>query len=252
MRASEFVRDFAPKGLRKWEAEALDMIAKGQIAQPAFIEVPVRTPDGAHEGRFFAAGDYLSVGEGGDYMRMPLTPRSAQLVADLFSVQLPTSKMVDAIWAASEVKLDPQPENPNRFVNLPQMLDHSRKVDAQLAQRAGGRAFRGLAGQKKDVVISRNMPPGKVVIYGWHRPDGTHIQPRSSIHAEDYLDYSHGIRLVSPNMVVDGKDVLVVDVLKDPALSALLSDEGPITRPRYGREPELSYQAMLARLRGLV
>jgi hypothetical protein len=43
-----------------------------------------------------------------------------------------------------------------------------------------------------------------------------------------YVDYSHGIRLVSPRMIVDGRPMQVQEVLKDKELCALLSNEGPI------------------------
>ena len=52
------------------------------------------------------------------------------------------------------------------------------------------------------------------------------------MHGACYADYSHGIRLVSETAVVDGKTRSVYDVLQDPVLSKVLSDEGPIPRLR--------------------
>ena len=43
-----------------------------------------------------------------------------------------------------------------------------------------GEPRRLTSGQKKDVVVGQLVKPGKVVIYGWHRPDGTPIQPRTT------------------------------------------------------------------------
>ena len=45
--------------------------------------------------------------------------------------------------------------------------------------------------------------------------------------------YSHGMRLVAGTMTVDGTERQVSDVLRDPVLSRLLSDEGVIRSPRY-------------------
>lgn len=230
MKASDFVNEYASKGLAAWETKAYDMIVRGEIPELGLREVLVETKDGKHHGSFQAARDYLTIGEPGDFMRMPLTPKVAQKVADFFGMQLPTSRMVDAIWKSAATKLTPRPMVPNRNVNLPQFLEHSRLVDEQIGAGDGNL----LAGHKKDVMVSKTMPAGKVIIYGWHRPDGTHIQPRSSIHSENYIDYSHGIRLVAPTMQVDGRSMRVDEVLRDPELASLLSDEGVVQNPRYG------------------
>src|SRR5262249_8630683 len=61
-----------------------------------------------------------------------------------------------------------------------------------------------------------------VVIYGWHYKSGKNIQPESDVHENTYVDYSHGIRLLSQKMVVDGKPALLADVLKDKELAPLV------------------------------
>ena len=97
-------------------------------------------------------------------------------------------------------------------------------------QRAGKPLGLLIAGDKKDVVISNKLKekPNKVAIYGWHKPDGKPIQPLYTGHGDFYADYSHGIRLVKKTVVVDGKKMAIERLLKDPELSVLLSDEGPI------------------------
>ena len=229
MKASEFVEEFASHGLAAWEAKVYDSIIHGDAPDFSLYDVPVETQDGKHKGTFQTTGDYLTVGEPGDTMRMPLTPGMAQKVADYYGMLLPTSRMVDAIWNAA-IKLEPHPMAPNKYVNLSQFLEHSRIVDEQLS----GFESTLTAGQKKDVIVAKTVPTGKVIIYGWHRPNGTPIQPRSSIHSADYLDYSHGIRLVGPMMEVDRRTMKTTDVLKDPELSQLISDQGPVDVPRYG------------------
>ena len=59
------------------------------------------------------------------------------------------------------------------------------------------------------------------------------IQPLSTVHENTYADYSHGVRLVSGTMVVDGVERPIAEVLQDPKLAGLVSDEGAIRRPRY-------------------
>ncbi len=98
-----------------------------------------------------------------------------------------------------------------------------------------------MTGHKKDVIISTIARPGKVLIYGWFWPNGQKppggfgqpIQARSNIHGDFYADYSHGIRFIAPTMTVDGVSRSTEEILRDPVLSKLLSDEGPVYKVRY-------------------
>ncbi len=94
-----------------------------------------------------------------------------------------------------------------------------------------------MAGHKKDVVIANRLfkTRGKVAIYGWHKPDGKPIQPLYTGHAASHVDYSHGIRLVSRRMMVNGVATTIEEVLADPAAAPLLSNEGPMPQTRYQR-----------------
>jgi hypothetical protein len=92
------------------------------------------------------------------------------------------------------------------------------------------------AGHKKDVIISNRIygnSSKRVVIYGWHYKNGTNIQPVYAGHSETYADYSHGIRLVSDACLINDKSYLISEVLKNPKIAALFSDEGVIRKPYY-------------------
>ena len=195
--------------------------------------VPVQVSYANHVGTFFVSQDVLAVGTPEDYIRLPLTPIAAQRIADKKGMLLPTSKMADAIWR-SGIHLQPQPLVPNKGANLAQYAEHSRAIDQQLATlQVPSSGPAAIAGHKKDVILSNIWKPGKVVIYGWHRLDGSHIQPKSNVHGDFYVDYSHGIRLVASTMEVDGQQANVVDVLRSSELSGLLSEEGPLRMLRY-------------------
>ncbi|MFH0991595.1 MAG: T9SS type A sorting domain-containing protein [bacterium] len=71
------------------------------------------------------------------------------------------------------------------------------------------------------------------MIYGWHKLDGTPIQPVYNGHEQTYADYSHGIRLVKDTVLVDGIPRFLSSVLADPVYHLLLSDEGIISIPYY-------------------
>ena len=211
--------------------------AKGNV--PDFIRhfEPVTTSvtaaDGTrHTAKFYVLPDYLAIGSNKDFVRMPMSPLTAQRVADLTGCSLPTRKMVDKVYAEATVHLKPQPQPAS-----PQMMSnayyqhHQEMVESQ---RAGQPLGALTAGHKKDVVLSNQLVthPGKVAIYGWHQPSGKAIQPLSTVHENTYADYSHGIRLVAPTMEVDGRVMKTADVMRSPTLSGLISDEGPLKLTR--------------------
>jgi hypothetical protein len=170
--------------------------------------------------------DYLSVGSDADFVRVPLTPMTAKKIADAFECVLPTRKIVDEVYRQANVKLEPRPMTERREA-VDTFLEHNRIIEEQRKAHALGEL---VAGIKKDVVLTNRLAdkPGHVAIYGWHQPDGQPIQPLTTVHIATYVDYSHGIRLVDRQVIVDGKATTIEHVLKTPDLCELLSDEGPI------------------------
>ena len=192
----------------------------------------------SHTVTFQAAVDYLSVGTDDDPFYTPLTPQSAQRIADLRGASLPTSRMVDLVWEEAPVKLAPKPIPPSdQMTTVPVFEDHNQMVNAQLLDRGAGSTTRAqmIAGHKKDVVLTNrlNTAPGKVAIYGWHQLNGSPIQPVYTGHTDQWVDYSHGIRLILREVEVDGEARDLLDVLGDPAVAPLLSSEGALTFTRY-------------------
>jgi len=241
MTGSEFASFAATLSREEREEAVFGEIASGNV--PDFLRTlcPV-TVKADIAGRvraatFLATPDYLAVGPDADYFLMPMTPMLAQRVADLLDCSLPTRKMVNDTWAAAAVKLAPSPIPPSpEMTTVPVFRQHDLTVREQRAAFLGTHALGALVGgDKKDVVVTPQLAarPGKVAIYGWHRLDGTPIQPLYLGHADWYVDYSHGIRLVQRSMTVDGEAATVAAVLADTDLWALLSDEGPFEDPRY-------------------
>lgn len=174
--------------------------------------------------------DYLAVGSDRDHVRVPMGLAAAAKVADRLGFVLPTPKMVDEIYDQAQVHLAPRPMTPgSRMSSTPYLLEHDRTLDAQL-RRAGGDLTELIAGQKKDIVLTKRLltHPGRVAIYGWHRGNGRPIQPLSTVHGASYADYSHGVRLVSQTAFVDGKAVPLNRIMRDPHLAGIVSSEGPI------------------------
>jgi len=110
---------------------------------------------------------------------------------------LPTPELVDAIYQHADLKLDAWKLRRTDFTHwtmaemaAPAVIaDQLERIRAEVAARP----FTLLAGSFKDVVRHTD---GRVGLYGWHRADGTPIQPFYAGHAATWKDYSQGLRLV--------------------------------------------------------
>lgn len=224
-----FYRQAAGYNWKQRDSLALAWAGSGYL--PAFLlsfkKVKVSIVDSTTGKRinayYFVAPDYFSVGNRNDWARVPLTPMAAQLIADRLHCFLPTRKMVDDIYKAAPVKLEPIPMYALRD-STPTMWQHHLMIEGQ---RKGQKGL--VAGIKKDVVISSKISsdtrPNRVAIYGWHKPDGKPIQPLYTGHVNWYVDYSHGIRLVYELIYIDGKPMHYTGVLQHPLYRRLLCDE---------------------------
>ncbi|TDX22579.1 hypothetical protein [Rhodovulum visakhapatnamense] len=174
--------------------------------------------------------DYLALGSDADFVRVPMGLPAAARIADRFGFLLPTTRMVDAIYAQAGLRLDPRPMTAGaQMSSTGYFLQHNRTVEGQ----TGGREGQLTAGQKKDLVLTNRLRshPGRVAIYGWHKRDGSPIQPLSTVHGAYYSDYSHGVRLVSQTAFLNGRAVSLASLLSNPTYAQMLTGEGPIDAP---------------------
>ncbi len=230
---SEFATRLSRSRERDRETSARDAILRGNYAPVSRTFKPIYTTANGHSGAFYVATEFLAVGFNHDYLVIPFTPGVGQQIADALNATLPTRKMADLTYANADVKLPFRAQTPRAGEtrnSMRMVTEHQHKENADRAGRVGV-----IDGHKKYVVrsnlIDRN--PTKVVIYGGWYSSGNRVQPLSAVHARSYLDYSHGIRLVRKDMIVDGRSMLVEDVLRDPELAPLISDEGVINGGRY-------------------
>jgi len=190
-----------------------------------------------HTVEYDVFSDYLAVGSNDDFCRVPIGPKIAQAIADNFGCIMPTRKFADDIWKHSTVRLMPITYYPVGTENnkVYKFIQHNTEIETARTA-AGGQLGELIAGIKKDVVICNALKtnPGRVAIYGWHYPTGVPIQPLYVGHVDFYVDYSHGIRLINAIMRVDGVSMRAQDILRDPVLFKLISDESsPMTQPYY-------------------
>jgi len=176
--------------------------------------------------------DYLAIGSDGDYVLVPMALETALAVGARHGFVLPTRKMVDAIYAQSAVQLTPRPLPASGAMGSTSYFRQHDRLIREQRRAASAQAGALTAGHKKDVVLAARLGrvPQRVAIYGWHQGVGRPIQPLSTVHGLRYVDYSHGVRLVSAVAFVDGVPRPISEVLEDPLLAHALSDEGPIPR----------------------
>jgi hypothetical protein len=213
-------------------------LERGNI--PSFLGrlTPVRlSPTAADRGGLAATiwvmPDYLAIGSDDDFLYVPLNYYSATLVADRFGCVLPTPRMVDAIYEQSAFHLAPTPLPAGPQMRSNEYLEtHQRRIDQQ---RLGLPLGELISGHKKDLVLSNRLSlfSDRVAIYGWHRAEGHPIQPLSTVHGARYVDYSHGVRLVSTTVLIDGEPRSIYDALQDSHEAPVFSREG-VTRNPWG------------------
>ena len=269
MFGAAFLNTYARRSVGAWEQAALDLARQGGLAPWPYVDVTIS--DGQNTLVLPVQSDVLAVGTLEDYVRLPLTPNMGQAIANLTGALLPTPWIEYAIWRAAPLKLDPVAMAPNQGASLEQYAAHSRIIDDELRARGatpGSPASQLVAGIKKGVVIANFYKPGKVLLFGWYRyhlidkagqvlpelapnvfddgkpmgsPNRQPIQPKSNVHAEGYVDYSHGIRLIGPVCTVNGQQMSTVEVYQHPQFHKLVNPDvangpgqgGPIRTPRY-------------------
>jgi len=183
-----------------------------------------------HELKYFVMPDYLAIGDDEDFCRIPMTPITAQKIADVYGAILPTRKLVNSIYEHCKIKLEPITYYPvgNNNELVRKFIEHNNAIE-QAMEKETGKLGDLLGGTKKDIVLSNLIFDEKrknnVAIYGWHMLNKKPIQPLTNIHINTYVDYSHGVRLINNQALLDGNLVLLSDLLKDSVKYKIISDE---------------------------
>lgn len=200
----------------------------------------VTVSDGTNTLAYLVMPDVLCIGSNDDYVRMPMNPHTAQSIADQYDCTLPTRKMVNDIWKQAPNKLEPKPWGPpydGDMVKTYRIGVHNTTIQNQLSA-AGLDPHALTSGHKKDVVLTNRLSPNnpnkRVAIYGWIQSNGQAIQGLNPVSHEDtYEDYSHGIRMVANDALLNGNPIRMKDVFAHAVYSALVSDEGPLSFQKY-------------------
>ena len=241
---SEFVDQVTGLSIADREKAVVREILSGNVPSSSRKLKPLKIIETVHgkgyELVFFTTYDYIAIGSDQDYLYMPMTPSTAQYLADTLNCSLPTKKIVDIIYTKAEIKLEPQPiPSSDIMTTVPVFRQHTDSIKGQIIQLGLERsADKIIAGHKKDIIISNKIysddrTSDRVVIYGWHLGENNPIQPVYYGHTAWYADYSHGVRLISNLAYINRDPIQIDDILKNPNLSILLSSEGVISKPYY-------------------
>lgn len=234
MNGKDFIGKITSKAGVKREVEV--MLAIGDNHLPSFMQVKnfaevVVTKNG-NTIKYFVAKEYFSVGTDDDYLVTPCTPVTLQSLLKSLQCSLPTPTMVEQIYSAAAFKLPARPQRPSPgesitssrlFVSIDEAIKKER-------DKKGASLNDLVAGHKKDVVLTNTLlkkeNKGNVAIYGWYYSDGQKIQglnPKD--HTVNYVDYSHGLRLVSNKCILNGVETTLQEVWSSPVYSKLIHDE---------------------------
>lgn len=255
MGGAAFAQQITGLSLAEREKAVVQEILSGNV--PAFsrplkpLKITQVVDGKNYELIFFTTSDYLAIGSAEDYFYIPMTPSTAQYLADQLDCVLPTQKIVDVVYQQAAVQLTPQPIPPSeQMTTVPVFIQHTDSIKQQILQRRLKRsADQLMAGHKKDIILSNKIyskerASGSVVIYGWHLAENKPIQPVYNGHHGLYADYSHGTRLIAKVAFLNGAAVRVEDLLKHPDLFMLLSEEGVISQPNYPKSALFTKQVL--------
>lgn len=174
-------------------------------------------------------------------VRVSVSHRLAQQIADHLDARLPTTKISDLVFEQAAVRFNAPPQpwfSDGSMAANHRLVEYSAKVDNVIAGRTGLAACVG-----KDWVLSRVLHDNVAANYGFHyRKCGRTMlwQSLGTAHNIDHHDYSQNLRLVCRTCEAEGQRVPIDNVLRSTVWARLVSSEGPLP---FLRHPGVPYAA---------
>jgi hypothetical protein len=158
-------------------------------------------------------------------VRVNVTARTAQQIADLLECLLPTPRLVMLMHqqATAPVYVAPRPPDAT-MATTATMIARSRDVDAAVAGRSGLVS----QGAWKHWAIAPGATDKRAANYGWMRASAKPWQSLGLAHNLDHTDYSQCWQCPRRACRVDGRQADLADVLRDPELAPLVSWDGAL------------------------
>jgi len=207
---------------------------------------PVTSTYNGHTATFYVFQDALMI-EG---VRINVSARLQQTIADMLGCSLMTPKIADLAWMQRSCTLSPFTRPITS--KTADMIDNSAKMDAALAKFTSQPT--GLIQTVgKHWLIDEDLlkHPGRAENYGWHFQGNNYqgisgevnaslqkdekgqfvrlIQGRGWAHDMDHVDYSQVCVLMSQMVDLDGGSAELGAILTDAGLAGLASHQGKMT-----------------------
>jgi len=246
------LKDFPATHGNEREEKIIECVHTGR-ARYKFVNIT--SEYNGHTAEFQVFEDALKV----DGVRVNVNAETQQKIADLLNCVLPTAKLYDIMWHSAKNRIVPHPQQITPTTEA--MIDHSKRIDKDIKEINGLKSSVG-----KIWIIDNSLAskPEKACNYGWHFEDGTSfkgikgninvsklknpktglywhmIQSRGWHHSPTHVDYSQICILVSRQCWVDGNEMDILDVFKDPELAPLAVHDGVLKVIRQPNVQELN------------
>jgi hypothetical protein len=232
--------DLPPNAGSERDAALLHRVTEG--AYDPIQWATVTSSYAGHQGEFQVFADALKM----DGVRINCSAQVEQLIADSLECLLLTPMLADMIWQQRAVTLLPSPQTIDSSTQA--MVDHSARLDAQLAKLGDPTGLIATVGKHWVIDDAMLAHPGMAENYGWHfegpsfqgmtgevatslvkDPTGQYvrlIQGRGWRHDQHHQDYSQTCVLVARACLVNGQPTDLKQVLTDAKLAGLASHHG--------------------------
>jgi N-acetyl-anhydromuramyl-L-alanine amidase AmpD len=223
---SEFAASLPDRPTLEREDRIVSAVLEGLHLPLLWLELSVRV--GHDECTFFVLDDAVRIGVPGDSLRINVTARGQQRIADALGASLPTAELVEAAYDQG-IRLSPCFQTPDaEMAHTSRMLRHSREVDDKIGGRSGLAA--GNAG--KHWVLHERLK-GLIVAgvqgaanFGWFQSKVRPYAPVQTLgfrHNVAHVDYSQICWLVRKDVLLNGTRTTLEAVLTHPTLHRLAS-----------------------------
>ncbi len=217
-----------------------DILEAVKAGRFVMIMTPIRSDYRGSTAEIMVSADALKI----DGVRVAVSARTQQHVADVLDLRLPTPRICDLAWEQSEVRVKPQLGKPDaHMADWSRIVEHSRKIDAALPK--GAKDYQLTRNVGKDWVLSKRIleRKGAAANYGWFDAKAGHLshsgmklwQPLGTAHNVDHYDYSQTATFIGPEIRLRNVDKWLTfeECAASAEYAGHLSDEGIMRVTRY-------------------
>lgn len=239
-----------PTASQERESTIIDLVKNNHST---FFLSKINSKHNDDEGIFFVFKDALKI----DGIRINVSAETQQKIADMTGCMLLTAKLSDLIFMQAKIIIKPKPRPISSTTEA--MIKHSQDIDNEINKLGVKDGLVSTVGKTwiLDNILA-SKPPTTAMNYGWHyrgsfagingelpvcykdMPGVRVIQGRGTAHNLLHLDYSQICQLVTRECEINGKSMDLMDVLKDPKLSYLANESGPLKLLRQSGVPNTS------------